>query len=83
MFNVYAISWAEARTTAHVMEFAGNGEWRSVCGYRVRRSHASLHLFLPGDGAPNLPDKPWCSRCTALLTTAIATYTAAGFGGDP
>lgn len=64
-----SVAYIQGRTRAHVAQFEGRGQWRSICGYRVVRWWQSVRHT--GDGQPTLPWCPWCVARVRALSAAV------------
>lgn len=61
--------YLQTRNRAHVAQFEGDGQWRSICGYGVRRSWPYVHWT--SDFPPARPWCPWCVSKVRAVATAV------------
>lgn len=62
-------AYLQTRNRAHVAQFEGEGQWRSICGYRVRRSWPCVNWT--SDRRPALPWCPWCVSKVRAVAAAV------------
>lgn len=62
-----SVPYLQTRNRAHVAQFEGEGRWRSICGYQVRRAWPYVHWT-----SDARPARPWCPWCVSKVRTVAA-----------